>query len=167
MRLNRSALVVILLVILTTLSLALPAFGFGGTISIEQKGPDPVPGGKAAVEGKVKNDDGDLKCIEGRQVRVQRRHGNEDLFRTILTTSTDSDGQYSASFVAKHTRQYRAVAVAAPGCGKQSSGAIKIRVQKEGAATLSGVIAAWLRVLRGARLSPGSWSFSIASPFGR
>lgn len=117
--------------------LFVPAYGAGGSITIEQKGPDPSPGGEASVAGKVRNDDGIKACIEDRKVRVQRMRRDQNGFRTLVTTKTGGAGGYSATFVVKRTRQYRAVAVAAPGCGKQNSEIIKIRVKKDGDASSS------------------------------
>lgn len=127
---SRAALLATVVAGLLASGFYLPAHSAGGSITIQQKGADPSPGEEASVAGRVRSDDGNQSCIEGRKVRVQRLRRDESGFRTLVTAQTGSAGRYSASFVVNRARRYRAVAVAAPGCGKQNSRLITIRVEK-------------------------------------
>jgi hypothetical protein len=72
---------------------------------------------------------GTSNCTEGRKIRIQRSKQDAHVWKTITSTRTSSQGDYSKSVVAHSTKDYGAVAVAVPHCGKQESDIITIHVK--------------------------------------
>ena len=115
-----------MLLVVATLALAAPAQAWTTSFAFEQQSPDPSPGEKVKVGGIV---EGTSNCTIDRKIRIQRRTDNEDTWTTITTTRTDNTGDYHEWVGAQRTKQYRAVAVAQPHCGKQETGSITVHVK--------------------------------------
>lgn len=121
---HRKAFGLIALTAIFLLPTIAQAWTTGFTFS--QQSPDPAPGGEVTVGGRV---EGTRNCIVDRKIRIQRGPVDAYDWNTITAVRTDSDGKYSRTVVAHSTKDYRAVTVAVPRCGKQESRAITIHVE--------------------------------------
>jgi hypothetical protein len=94
------------------------------SISIQSNKSTARKGSRVRISGSI---DGSTACESDQVVKLKAKRLNRGRFRTISSTTTDSDGSYLFTPIIRISKKYRTVAPVAGACEKASSRVITIR----------------------------------------